>query len=204
MFNVWLNCKKDYNSSMMISPRELNERFNLLNKPFNTYCKTNYIDYNFVVDQILQMSLPYSEAKQGGASQDYNKITLSDPSVYDTSLKTALNAYNTTYNNGNAHLNSAFNNSIQHNNTNMNRNQTNSSIQQLPIGLNQSSINVLNSAGRPDIDMKFALSGNNLASSFGQIPNDIYVHSGIHPSMILVKNDAFNNGDSKFQTLTHF
>jgi hypothetical protein len=62
-FNAWLTIKKDYYNSMTIAPRELNERYKLLSKPFDTYCKQNYIDYNFIVDQILQMSLPYSEGK---------------------------------------------------------------------------------------------------------------------------------------------
>ncbi len=62
-FNNWLAIKKDYYNSMTIAPRELNERYKLLSKPFDTYCKQNYIDYNFIVDQILQMSLPYSEGK---------------------------------------------------------------------------------------------------------------------------------------------
>lgn len=38
-------------------------RFCILKKPYNIYCKTNYIDYNSVVDKILRMSLPYSENK---------------------------------------------------------------------------------------------------------------------------------------------
>lgn len=66
-FNTWLNKRKDYSYTMTIAPRELNERFKLLSKPVNTYCKQNYIDHNFIVDQILQMSLPYSEQK---ANQD--------------------------------------------------------------------------------------------------------------------------------------
>jgi hypothetical protein len=54
---------------MQIHPRELNNAFNILVKPSNPYCKANFIDFNFVVDQILQMSLPYnnteSKNKQG-------------------------------------------------------------------------------------------------------------------------------------------
>jgi hypothetical protein len=61
LFNRWLLAKKDYGTTLTIAPREVHERFKLLNKPFNSYCKQNFIDHNFVVDQILQMSLPYSE-----------------------------------------------------------------------------------------------------------------------------------------------
>lgn len=62
LFNDWLKSKKDY-SQMSIHPKELNIRYNQLIKPSNPFCKTNFIDFNFVVDQILQMSLPYSDTK---------------------------------------------------------------------------------------------------------------------------------------------
>jgi hypothetical protein len=62
-FDNWLKLKEDYKNFMTITPRELNERYSILNRPFNTYCKQNYVDYNFAVDQILQMSLPYSEGR---------------------------------------------------------------------------------------------------------------------------------------------
>jgi hypothetical protein len=85
-FNLWLSNKKEFNSAMLIIPRELNERFKLLSKPFDTYCKQNFIDYNFIVDQILQMSLPYSEAKADrGGSHDFNEGSR-DPTVYDNSM----------------------------------------------------------------------------------------------------------------------
>jgi len=50
---------------LKIHPRDLNNRFFSLKKPFNSHCKTNYVDYNCVVDQILQMSLPYCDTKTG-------------------------------------------------------------------------------------------------------------------------------------------
>ena len=43
---------------------ELNRRYLLLNAAFNTTCKNNFMDYNYCVDQILSMSLPYSENKK--------------------------------------------------------------------------------------------------------------------------------------------
>jgi hypothetical protein len=61
LFSTWLNMKTNYYNLMNISPRELNERYKILSRPFNSYCKSNYIDNNFIVDQILQMSLPYSD-----------------------------------------------------------------------------------------------------------------------------------------------
>lgn len=172
LFNSWLHHKKDHYTQMTISPRELNERYNVLNKPFNTYCKTNYIDYNFVVDQILQMSLPYSEAKQN-ASQDYNKISISEPSVYDSNLKTGLHGHNQMYNN--------------------HKNMQNSPVAPMPMNLNQNSLNIYNSINsRPDIDMKIALSNNNFLNSLGPVNNDLY----LNPNVIFVKSEAAKNGDS--------
>jgi hypothetical protein len=60
--NRWLDSKKDYNV-LSISPRDINTRFNQLIKPSNPFCKSNFIDFNFVVDQILQMSIPYNDTK---------------------------------------------------------------------------------------------------------------------------------------------
>lgn len=60
-FNMWLRQQRDFHSNIVISPRVVNERFNLLNRPYNTFCKNNFIDYNESVDKILQMSLPYNE-----------------------------------------------------------------------------------------------------------------------------------------------
>ena len=58
--NRWLETKKDYNV-LSIAAREINTRFNQLIKPSNPFCKNNFIDFNFVVDQILQMSIPYND-----------------------------------------------------------------------------------------------------------------------------------------------
>jgi len=60
--NKWLETKKDYNV-LSIAARDVNTRFNQLIKPSNPFCKTNFIDFNFVVDQILQMSIPYNDTK---------------------------------------------------------------------------------------------------------------------------------------------
>ena len=38
---------------------EINERFTQINKPFNPYCVSDYIDYNCVVDSIITLSQPY-------------------------------------------------------------------------------------------------------------------------------------------------
>lgn len=59
LLSDWL-AEKDYNA-MNVSPRDLNSKYLSLSKASNPFCKNNFIDYNYMVDQILQMSLPYSE-----------------------------------------------------------------------------------------------------------------------------------------------
>ena len=51
-------------SHRIFTYNEVNKRYKLLKRPFNIYCKNNYIDYNNVVEKILKMSLPYNESKQ--------------------------------------------------------------------------------------------------------------------------------------------
>jgi hypothetical protein len=94
LFNSWLSSKKDYYNLMTISPRELNDRFKLLSKPFNPFCKTNYIDYNFVVDQILQMSLPYSEGKQNLESHTQK---IDNTFLYESSARQNQQPFKTEY-----------------------------------------------------------------------------------------------------------
>ena len=73
-FNTWLSHKKDYESILKIHPRDLNQRFYNLKKPFNSHCKVNYVDFNCVVDQILQMSLPYCDTKSGSSHVNKHNI----------------------------------------------------------------------------------------------------------------------------------
>jgi hypothetical protein len=72
LFDTWLNIKNSFLSQVNITPREVNERIKTFNKPFNAYCKINYIDNNFIVDQILQMSLPYSDGRNTDDKRNLN------------------------------------------------------------------------------------------------------------------------------------
>ena len=73
----YINWKKIYNEKIKnhrnFTYSEVNDRFRLLKRPFNIYCKNNYIDYNNVVDKILKMSLPYNENKHK-ENEDINFI----------------------------------------------------------------------------------------------------------------------------------
>lgn len=85
-FNTWLSHKKDYESILKIHPRDLNQRFYNLKKPFNSHCKVNYVDYNCVVDQILQMSLPYCDTKTASSHIKQNN-NINNASILSNSYK---------------------------------------------------------------------------------------------------------------------
>lgn len=57
---------------------ELNDRFLELSIPFNTHCKENFVDYNYCVDQVLSMSVPYSENKKNTNMKTFEQ-TISVP-----------------------------------------------------------------------------------------------------------------------------
>ena len=59
-FSNWIKSQKN-KKNITITPRMVNERNNLLKKPFNCYCRNNYIDYDDAVDKILNLSLSYNE-----------------------------------------------------------------------------------------------------------------------------------------------
>ena len=59
-FSNWIKSQKN-KKKVTITPRMVNERNNLLKKPFNCYCRNNYIDYDDAVDKILHLSLSYNE-----------------------------------------------------------------------------------------------------------------------------------------------
>ena len=59
-FANWIKSQSN-KKNITITPRIVNERNNLLKKPFNCYCRKNYIDYDDAVDKILRLSLSYNE-----------------------------------------------------------------------------------------------------------------------------------------------
>ncbi len=60
----------------LISFKSINIKFKNLKRPYNSYCRNNYIDYNNIVDKILKMSLPYNnEAK---IFDDENELLLNN------------------------------------------------------------------------------------------------------------------------------
>ena len=68
-YSNWIFSQNDFKKNIKYTPIMVNERNNLLKKPFNCYCK-NYIDYNDAVDKILQLSLPYNEINKHSKKND--------------------------------------------------------------------------------------------------------------------------------------
>jgi len=114
--------------ALNISVRELNEKFCLLSEVYifstifnfiiqlsNPFCKKSILDYNFVVDKILQMSQSYNQkvSECEGESNKDNvvkneeqilKITRRNSSQVNLNInqfKNNDNNYNNNYNNNN-------------------------------------------------------------------------------------------------------
>ena len=73
-FNNWINSQSKNKQKFSISPRMVNQRNNLLKKPYNSFCRNNYIDYNDAVDKILKLSLSYNEINKKNKSKKNNEV----------------------------------------------------------------------------------------------------------------------------------
>ena len=94
-FNNWINSQNDFKKKISFNPMIVNERNNLLKKPFNCYCRNNYIDYNDAVDKILQLSLPYNEINKHTKKNNKNKNDLESTVVDLTYGEQDTNEINT-------------------------------------------------------------------------------------------------------------
>lgn len=56
--------QKIISDSLNILPREVNKKFKELTRPMNIFCRQNYVDLNYLVDEVISMSLPYSETRK--------------------------------------------------------------------------------------------------------------------------------------------
>ena len=62
---------------------EINERFSLINKPYNSYCPFDYMDLNCIVDSIITLSQPYGERS--------NIEFIKEDKIVDLVKRTSLN-----------------------------------------------------------------------------------------------------------------
>ena len=131
-YEKWIRIiEKKLNNKIFFSYSEINQRFKEFNAPFNAYCRDDYIDYNYVVDRILTMSLPYVDVKKENNNNNAlnNKLNNNNnnPNTYinnDNNKNIIINKdIKDTYNNDNnedskiKHINNNYiNNNYIHNN----------------------------------------------------------------------------------------
>ena len=72
-YQKWFNInEKKLNEKIYFSNKEINKRFREYNTPFSEYCGENFIDYNYIVDRILTMSLPYVDISKDNINNKNN------------------------------------------------------------------------------------------------------------------------------------
>ena len=171
-FNIWFNStKENLNKKFYFSYLEINNRIKEFNKPYSILCKKDYLDYNLIIDKILEMSFPYNEKK--------NESTSNKKSKKDKDFATTINDINIPKNNNIfENKNFLFNNSKNNitNNTNFFQNY-------IPnpnyIPLNCSGI---------------FMNPNNNNINFGYINNDNNIFSSLNEEQI---NTNFVNNQNK-------
>jgi len=80
-YSIFIN-DKDIISKLnenKLNLKQINERFILLSKPINTYCKINYINIQGIIDQIVKTTQPYFKSKTNNVrykitNYDANKL----------------------------------------------------------------------------------------------------------------------------------
>ena len=65
-----------------ISIKIVNDRFKKLNRPINSYCRKNFINYNGIVDKIVKLSQPYGN-ESNGSQLKYNEQYHSNNGIID-------------------------------------------------------------------------------------------------------------------------
>ena len=74
-----------------INIRIINERFRLLNRPINTYCRKNYINYNGIVDKIVKLSQPYGDESNGNQLKSNEQFNSNNGIIDKNEIKVNTN-----------------------------------------------------------------------------------------------------------------
>ena len=108
---------------------EINQKIRDYNNPFNAYCKNNYIDYNYIVDKILTMSLPYIDLKKERdilvKNSDSIFLTIKDQNKKNNLQNLINDDININYINNNYIKNNYINNIVKNTNIDININDIN-------------------------------------------------------------------------------
>lgn len=185
-FNNWVKLQKNFQKTISVPPMVVNERNTLLKKPFNSYCKNNYIDYNDAVDKILKWSPSYNEINK--ISKKNNKNGMGTHEVDLT--------YGLDDNNPDNEIFKSIPSNIQNNNV---------------IIVNPSDNNNIKSkTSMINLDLSPNASNNLLKedSNFGLAPN-YYEHLNDFKNFykkdsLLLQKQSSNNEDNEFKLMKEF
>ena len=172
-YENWLKIIEEKNiNKLYFNYLQINNRFKEYNAPFNAYCGENYIDYNYIVDKILTMSLPYVDVKKNNNnSKTNNNSILSTQNGNNKNIK--------TYNNNDENMN--------------NKNINNHSFDNNKINLNQENYDKINFNPEPLINIGIKPKINsipNIDSKFE--PNNINYNNFMNKNNINLFNELNN------------
>ena len=172
-YENWLKIIEEKNiNKLYFNYLQINNRFKEYNAPFNAYCGENYIDYNYIVDKILTMSLPYVDVKKNNNnSKTNNNSILSTQNGNNKNIK--------KYNNNDENMN--------------NKNKNNHSFDNNKINLNQENYDKINFNPEPLINIGIKPKINsipNIDSKFE--PNNINYNNFMNKNNINLFNELNN------------
>ena len=175
-YENWLKIIEEKNiNKLYFNYLQINNRFKEYNAPFNAYCGENYIDYNYIVDKILTMSLPYVDVKKNNNNSKTNNIN-------NNSILSTQNGNNKnikTYNNNDENMN--------------NKNINNHSFDNNKINLNQENYDKTNFNPEPLINI-------GIKPKINSIPN---IDSKFEPNNINYNNFMNKNNINLFNELNN-
>ena len=161
---------------------EINERFKFLNKPTNTFCKKNFIDFNVIVDQIAELSPNYTSSENKDKKV---KVKIREVSGLDELENPVKNINNSNISNSNEIDNFMLN---KRNSENRNLNLDVSPIPNINSNIrNQKEINLFLSKQESNNMSNFK----SILSFNSRISDDDYDNNNL--SLINNKNSSFIN-----------
>ena len=190
-YENWLKIIEEKNiNKLYFNYLQINNRFKEYNAPFNAYCGENYIDYNYIVDKILTMSLPYVDVKKNNNnSKTNNNSILSTQNGNNKNIKT-YNNNDENMNNKNINNHSFDNNKINLNQENYDKTNFNSeplinigikpkinSIPNIDSKFEPNNINYNNFMNKNNINLFNELNNKNIANN---IPSTITPNNLLH------------------------
>ena len=94
-YEKWYKLNENkFNQKIYFNNKEVNKRFKEYNTPFNEYCGENFIDYNYIVDRILTMSLPYADIRKDNCNENEKGNNLKGKSINDNDENKLINDNN--------------------------------------------------------------------------------------------------------------